>query len=669
MRAAAQKSELRNQALSGMEDLVNMHEKGKLRKHHLVSRAILLATLMVSLSFSSVALATVTVPDDGEIWNMVNWDIQQDEKDQLGWVAKGPTALSIKLKSAPCHTVSFVAYYVDSNCVIERSDGIPITATEAQQIADYRTVTEPPSFEGQVDRIFIGWAETNPETLDVINETAFSDAVDFATRKIGEATTFYALLKSRDYSIRLDANNGSADCGGTVAEPGQIAVPRNSDYDNDPNGKEPPAGISYADIPVATRPGYVFKGWYWPKTQDGTPEGPVVTDSYGRAVLREDGLAAPAEGTPGFDPDSEMSYVDIRANSGRTLYAKWEVAPSIKLNLTDALDAEGKWGISLWYWPNRGYTVERPANDLELREGASIYGSTGDKVVELSSMIAHNPIPGSSQYFRGWGYQAQSGGELKEAFLLRCAKDEEGGYSYALSNKAFAEPFVSDGAWVCPSADLGEDGFDGWKKLDLTVISGAARISVSAPFEVTFQKSGDGGATSAYSPDELEWTAEDAAAGRSEWIASEPFDFTNTGDTDVYVSGVECLDVGASAILPGGSAGEKIFSLYEKAGYPAGADGIAEKQAIPFGYTAVGHSNKVTVSALDEDKWITLPLKQAGESFSKQLYYGLHVSKAAFNRAAIAIGNPSGGAGGTGNPDNSYIAKVANVKYTYSVIP
>ena len=154
--------------------------------------------------------------------------------------------------------------------------------------------------------------------------------------------------------------------GGAVAAPGQVMVPRDLAYDED--GGEAPAGVAYADFPEATRPGYAFKGWYWPETKWQAGQEVPKTDEHGRAVLSEAaGPVVPADGSEG-----EMSYDDLRAHSGDTLYAKWEVAPSVRILLDGARDADMQWGIHLWFWPGRGYAMTQPVADMELRADAVI---------------------------------------------------------------------------------------------------------------------------------------------------------------------------------------------------------------------------------------------------------------------------------------------------------
>ena len=73
----------------------------------------------------------------------------------------------------------------------------------------------------------------------------------------------------------------------------------------------------------------------------------------------------------------------------------------------------------------------------------------------------------------------------------------------------------------------------------------------------------------------------------------------------------------------------------------------------------MGSANKASVSPYDPDRWLVLPVAE-GDGFSKALYFGLNLRDAAFDRTAIAMGSAAG---------DSYVAKVANVKYTYSVVP
>lgn len=534
-----------------------------------------------------------------------------------GGVTTGSLDLGVALGYADYHQVSYVAM---------RPDGSERTTLATQRVAHGQTAEPPQAVACPEGTWADKWYAQDPS----LHPDAGTADANPAETPVTQSTVFYCVWKE-GYAVYFDANNGDVwqKTQGKVDGPASLSALPGRDE-----------AVSWEDFPRATRPGYAFAGWRWSAgdADDGT----------GRKKLDASGSAIAAPGATG-----QMTIDEFKARTGQTLYAVWEVAPAVRVDLTDAKDETGGWErMHLWYWPGRGYTVERPRVDLELAK-ASIYGA-GERVAELTELIHVNPQPGASQYFQGWGYSVQSDGALESTFLITCKK-EGSGYAYVLADGALGKPFVDEaGNWVLAGTeDLGEDGYAGWKKAALMVVSGAARISVSAPFEVTFEHEGG----RPYGLDELEWSSGDAP-----WIASQKFNFTNTGDTDVYISGVECVDVGASAILPGGRGGARIFSLYEDAGNPEGAYAGGSKtgqRAIRFGYDAVSGANKATASLLEPDNWIVLPLERpAGQSYSKQLFYGLNVKEAEFSRGAIAMG----GSGG-----ESYIAKVANVKYTYAV--
>lgn len=464
-------------------------------------------------------------------------------------------------------------------------------------------------------------------------------------------TVLYCIWK-KGYAVKLDANNGTADCGGEVASPGYVMVKRDPGYDEG-TAAEAPKGVAYADFPEATRPGYVFKGWYWPETDGGE----TVVDDLGRAALKgADGEPV----APGPESAGEMAYVDIRENSGKTLYAKWEVAPGVRVELANSCSEH--WGC-IWFWPGRGYAVEAPRADLELEAG-SVLAAPGD----IPLTIGHNPVPAqATQYFGGWGHAGVpgttdgDGAAFGDDVLVECEKVEDGSggghYVYRLTERAFSGDYVDAGMNWVDGRFTESYGDAGGRKTTLDALFETAYIRVRAPFEVTFEKPGDGydfdkneGPVRPYALDELEWQS-----GEAEWIESLPQGFENTGDKSVYVSGVECVDVGASAMLPGGAAGERLFSLYEGAGSPTGGT------AVSFGWSTVGNANVASVDPLKPDTWIVLPAVSEGSAVEKRLRYGLNLSKAAFNRAAVAVGSGEGG--------DSYVAKIVNVKYTYSVVP
>ncbi len=582
-----------------------------------------------------------------------------DEAGRTETDAGGSVDIGIAVGQLGYHEVSFVGIYCDDYEQILADQREPLGA---QKVA-YGDAPLAPADADRDGYWADGWylqdpsvyPDAEPVSLDEIDVTA--------------DTVLYCLWK-KGYVIKLDANNGDDEAaaelfGGTVAAPGQVMVPRDLAYDED--GGEAPAGVAYADFPEATRPGYAFKGWYWPETKWQAGQEVPKTDEHGRAVLSEAaGPVVPADGSEG-----EMPYDDLRAHSGDTLYAKWEVAPSVRILLDGARDADMQWGIHLWFWPGRGYAMTQPVADMELRADAVItqddVASAPHELTDLADSIAHNPVPTHpTQFFSGWGYanaiKTDSG--YQDDQLIRC--DGEGGdYAYLLTERAFAPEYVGDDlAWADTAhttADDAEGAAAGSRKTTWDALATTAQIRVKAPFEVTFEKEGATAEERSYTTEELTWVA-----GSPEWIESQPQEFTNLSDRSVYVSKLECVNVGASAILPGGMGGtgrsQYIFSLYEEAGSPEDEPGAgAGGTAIRFGYW--DQASRVTVNALDPDAWIVLPgrdAEPAGADKPQRLYYGLNLRDAGFSPAAIAVGD---------GDQASYVAKVANVKYTYSIVP
>ncbi len=568
----------------------------------------------------------------------------------------GSLDLGIMLGASQYREVRFAGYYCGADGSIDEARGME-TLGEVQRVVPGGRAQAPDgttrTYEegGSVQEYWLdGWYVLDPRIHPDAKPVSLTDI------EIAADTVLYCLWK-KGYVIKLDANNGDDEAaaelfGGAVAAPGHVIVPRDPAYDED--GGEAPAGVAYADFPKATRPGYAFKGWYWPETKWQAGQEVPKTDEHGRAVLSEAaGPVVPADGSEG-----EMPYDELRAHSGDTLYAKWEVAPSVRITLDDARDAELNYGISLWFWPGRGYTLAAPSADMELTANA-VATSAG----EVPLQVAHNPVPEhAAQYFSGWGYgnAIKTDAGYADDQLLSCEKVEDdsgkgGWYRYSLTERAFAGDYVGEGmAWV-DTRYTAPDPDTGGLKTTWDALATSAHIRVRAPFEVTFEKAGDGydpdsnpGDVAPYAPDELEWEEGDAV-----WLQSLGQRFTNLSERSVYVSGIECVNVGASAMLPGGANGSRLFSLYEEAGSPEGTT------AIPFGYASVGSANKASVSPYDPDRWLVLPVAE-GDGFSKALYFGLNLRDAAFDRTAIAMGSAAG---------DSYVAKVANVKYTYSVVP
>lgn len=556
--------------------------------------------------------------------------------------------LAINVRAAEVHQVSFVGYYCDeAGDVVIDDDGSQKKETiEVQDVRHGGHAALPGNLvrtsDDGVDYWVDGWYAYGPD--------GSLAKVDLASYEVTGGATLVCYWK-RGYVIRLDANNGSraADFKGEVPSPGCITVPRDGDYDADEDGHPEPAGVEFADVPKATRPGYVFKGWYWGETLVGVG---VSTNKYGQANLDEGAGCV-------VDPDAEgeLSYRFVRDNAGRTLYAKWELAPVVEVRLQDGRDAADEETIALWFWPGRGYATTRPVTSAS-EPNAEVAASVVDAPGAIAPReLAHNPLPPySTQYFCGWGYGKASsvGGSLVDDVLVSAVQDASGSWGYALTARAFGDPYVGEGlSWKGFRTE--EDAATGAMTTVWDALFETAHIRVKAPFEVTFQKKGAGydeetnpGAVEPYGLDELECSPGET----SRWIQSLPQRFTNLSDRDVYVSGVEVVDVGASAILPGG-IGKKPFRLYCEENSPA-----HDPKAIAFGYTAASSANQTTVSAYDPDAWIVLRAPTDEGEQPARLFYGLDLVQAAFDRSAIAVGDDERG---------SYVAKLANVKYTYSV--
>lgn len=558
--------------------------------------------------------------------------------------ADGSLDLGIMLGATAYREVRFAGWYCNTDGSIDVERGME-TLGEVQRVAQGGCAAAPADAartyeEGgaELEYWLDGWYAVDPSAHPDAQPVSL-DAVD-----VTQDTVFYCLWK-KGYVVKLDPNNGGKDRGGAVASPGCISVPRDETYDSGAT-TEVPAGFAYADLPAATRPGYVFKGWYWPKTVNGAP----VTED-GLVVLDEDKGPVIAEPAP---EEGEIPYDFVRDNAGKSLYAKWEVGPVVEIRLADARDAAGNESVYLWFWPGRGYTLEAPRADLELATDAVISSPT-----QIALVVTHNPVPPyQTQYFGGWGYAkaAAEGETYADDALVTCSKDEHSSaYAYRLTSQAFSSPYVGEGLTWTDAAHTKTDEETGAMTTTFDALFETAAIRVRAPFEVTFEKKGpnwdsDKGDVLPYALDELECAPGEA----DKWLLSLPQEFANLSDRTVYVSGVECRDVGAGAILPGGAGGKKVFSLYETEGNPMSA------KAIAFGYAAAAGANRVTVSPYDPTKWIVLPATEGGVEQPQTLWYGLNLVDAAFDRAAIAVGTEG---------DGSYVAKIANVKYTYSVVP
>lgn len=572
----------------------------------------------------------------------------------------GVVDIGIDVSYLGYHQVSFVGYYCDDSGAVDVTRGSETIATH--KVAFGAHAVAPDGMKRVDDEGAEYWADAwyaeNPAACTP-EELAKLTPASLDSIEIAGDTVLYCLWR-KGYIVKLDPNNGDDGHGASVFDgvvaPGYVSVERNADYDQTlADGGELPAEledryrVDYADFPVPTRAGYVFAGWYDPETENGKPL--VNWDDHGRVRLADEVV-----GTPVGEQEGSMRYEEFYAHkdAGRTLYAKWELDPGVEVRLAGARNAEAaEVSLSIWHWPGRGYALQRPYDSMEIAPGVVLATGPG----EIALGVERNPIPDyPTQYFIGWGY-GDGGGDA----LLTCTKDEAtGSYAYALAASAFAEPYVKDGVWVdvahttvTKDEETGEEARStAWEAL-----FGTAPIRVSAPFEVTFdiENADDPDHPLPYSLDRLEYVA-----GVQERIYSSPKAFRNYSDQAVFISGIDCLDVGASAILPGGAAGAKIFSLGKQ------DHAFGDASSIRFGYAAASGANRVSLGAYDADRaargdYLVLPAAaDEGHPGTATLRYGLDLQGARFNKAAIAVGDED---------DASYVAKVANVKYTYSVVP
>ncbi len=605
--------------------------------------------------------------------------------------------LGINVKAAEMHQINFVGYYCDEQGNVIEEGGVQKKETiEVQRVRQGDAVTVPANLERSdaasgTEYWVDGWYAYVPDGRGGVA----IEHVDLATYQATSDATIFCYWK-KGYVIRLDPNNGTGADGGAVFDgtvgdeatsSGYVAIERDVAFEEtsdtgSPDGYDPAEHV----FPQAQRPGYVFKGWYW-----GAEDDP--RDAYGRVPLAD----ADAEPIVAVD-NAGMGYDFFRdsctegtGDSARivpkTLYAKWELAPCMQISLEDAAGSGADVWVSLWFWPGRGYAFERPVADKEIEPSFVVArGDVPDAGLDVTDRlhIAYNPTPAySTQVFSGWGYATQGpGGGLEPVELISCQRSsggnagaDAGSFVYLMSPRVL--DYVDDDInWTGP-VDAGGT------KTEWVALFDTAQISVSAPFQVTFQKKGasyDTGATDVepYAPDELErdlgWT----------WVESIEQPFTNKSSVSqdagsvpvsVYVSGIECVDMGASSLFPSsdGAADKRVFGLYEMAVLGGGAGGNArptDATMISFGYADDRGANKVVVDARDPSKWIKLPPAAAG-GISKKLYFGLDLTKVTLNRSAIALGGTGSGSSSDGSAAgaSSYVASLANVKYTYSVVP
>lgn len=605
------------------------------------------------------------------------------EAGELPSGGDGEVLLGINVKAAEVHQVSFVGYYCDEHGGVIEDDGVQRKETiEVQAVRHGGHASEPGNLErtdADGTRYWVdGWYAygqdgTGAQTMERVN---------LDTYEVTGGTTFFCYWK-KGYVVRLDANNGSTADGTPVfdgevdgANSSFVAVERDVDFEGahdsgDPEGYDAPA------FPAATRPGYVFAGWYW-ADESG------LKDHYGRVELRE------ATGDPVASAEDEKGYDFFREHCAGgatpTLYAKWVLAPLVRIELEGATGTGADTGVNLWFWPGRGYALSQPALDKEIEAGFILrhddVPESGLDVTETLA-IAGNPHPSyPAQAFRGWGYSVQGEtGQADPVELVSCKKGEDGAFSYLLGSRVF--DYMTDDMEYSGPADADDmaGAPAGQKKATWQALFDAARISVTAPFEVTFQKKG-----ASYASDETDVVAFalDELEGKLgwNWIESIEQRFYNkssigsgeeSAPVTVYVSAIECIDVGASAIFPlrDDASDKKVFSLYEEGMLGGGAGGAIGGEgpsgpSLRFGYATDGGANKATANASNPVEWMRLPPAE-GDACSKELYFGLDLSKVRLNRSAIAMGAPPSSSASA--VVSQYVAGLANIKYTYSVVP
>lgn len=590
--------------------------------------------------------------------------------ENIGDASGGSVLLGVEVKPAAMHRVSFVEYECDDfgNVKLETRRDLPAFT---QEVRDGDCAIAPTGLTNG-DFWLDGWYVGSP------GGTIGERVDDLSSRPITGGTTYYCLWK-KGYVVKLDPNNGaradgSAVFDGAVDGAGYVMVPRDVAFEEG-GGTGDPDGYAAPEFPAATRVGYRFAGWYW---ADDTG----IKDAYGRAVLKD------ADGSPVADAGTDdLGYDFFReygADGGKTLYAKWELGPRVQIDLEGAQTAGGY--AKLYCWPGRGYTLTSPAADKEIESGFLINDDTlpeGGLDITASLAITQNPTHQlSTKIFRGWGYEVQTGGALDERELVSCEKAGEDSFAYTLLPLAL---------------DYLADDISGWNSLsspeeDPTAPAGSrralwsalydtARISVAAPFRVTFQKevSVEGGTeTRPYTADELE-----GKLGALPAIYSPKQGFYNRSTAgegadrvpvSVYVSAIECVDKGAGSLFPCTTDDRRVLGLGETDSF-IGALASGAATAIRFGYDDFLGANHATVGQ-DRSTWIVLPPAEepaAGAEAvpSRELFFGLDLTKVKLNRGAIAMGGGAGSSSSSSSSSSaaqsSYVETLANVKYTYSV--
>ncbi len=575
--------------------------------------------------------------------------------------------LAINVKAAAIHQVSFVGYYCDEEGnVIVGDDGAQQNETiEVQDVRHGGQATLPAnlarSYEAdggaQAECWVDGWYAYGPDGA--------LQKVDLADYEVTGGTTLVCYWK-RGYVVRLDPNNGSDAGGGAVFDgivgggpEGHVAVARDVAFEEG-SASGDPDGYVAPEFPEAERAGYVFKGWYW---ADGTG----IKDSHGRAVLDEaTGCVAEAGDTKGYD------FFRTECADGRTptLYAKWELGPRVRIDLEGAVTDSGT--ARLYCWPGRGYTLDAPAADKEVQDGFLVTSETlpaGGLDVTDALAITRNPTHAlSTKVFKGWGYETTSDGTREQRELVSCERDDDDACTYWLLPLAL--DYLSDdiASWNDISSPEDEASAPaGSRRATWAALYDTARISVTAPFRVTFQKEAatEGGTEiRPYTADELEGKA---GALPQIYSPAQPFyNRSSVGEGEesvpvsVYVSAIECVDKGAGTLFPCTTDDKRVLGLGETDAFIGGA---GAQTALRFGYDAASGANHASAGA-DAARWLVLPPAMTDAAPSKELYFGLDLTKVQLNRNAIVMGGtPISGSAAA----SSYVEALANVRYTYAV--
>lgn len=476
----------------------------------------------------------------------------------------------------------------------------------------------------------------------------------------------YDRVVDATYTIKLDPNNGTrADAFKGSVAPARLSVAVDSKYDKacdegtlgEYEGDKP-QGIS-ADVLAAVsakRPGYVLDGWYW---ADDAKD----PDQYGRAQL----MSAPV------DLGELADYDFVRANAGRTLYAKWKLGPRVRIDLEGAVTEGGY--AKLYCWPGRGYTFAEPAIDKELEAGFVVSTiDEGGLDVTAALGVTQNPAHQlSTKVFSSWGYETQgSSGALQQEKLITCEKNGTTGgttgttrFAYRLMPAALAYATDEIETWrniSSPEEDPAAPA--GSRRAMWSALYDTARISVAAPFRVTFQKeqpTAEGGATAVpYTADELDVATRIYSAAQPFYNRSTAGEGDAAAPVSVYVSALECMDKGAGTLFPCTTDERRVLGLGDTDTFITDA---GSPRALRFGYDAFLGQNRVSATA-NAATWIVLP--PAGDDDTpKQLYFGFDLTKVQLNRAAIM----TAGASSSADAVAGYVETLANVKYTYSVAP